>query len=253
MKTYIFILLSQLFSIALVANNSSGLQAFKAANKLYEEGKYQNASEQYNQLIDKGYISDDIHYNLANSYFKMNDIAPAILNYEKALKINPNNKDAANNLALANEKTVDKIEQVPELFFYRWIDSILNIMSLNAWSKLSVVLFFLAFICFALYLFTTTLTLKKVGFYAFSIMLILGFTSWLMAAKQKHSLEAKNYAIVMNPTVNIVSSPSKGSSQLFVLHEGSKVKIKEETEDWFRVALPNGNEGWIDKVDVEVV
>ena len=253
MKTCITVLLSLLFSFALMANDSSGVEAFKAANSLYENGEYQKAAEEYKQLIDQGYISDDIHYNLANSYFKTNNIAASILNYERALKINPNNEDAANNLVLANEKTVDKIEQVPELFFYRWIDSFVNIMSIDAWAKLSVGLFFLALTCFALYLFATTLPLKKSAFYAFVVIFMLGITSWIMAAKQKHSLEAKNYAIIMNPTVNIISSPSEGSSQLFVLHEGSKVKIKEETEEWFRVALPNGNEGWVNKVDVKSI
>jgi len=253
MRTLLILFFSFFCSIVSIANESIDYENFNSANLLYEEGDYKQATELYNRLLDKGYISDDLHYNLANSYFKTKDIAPAILHYERALKINPTNEDATNNLALANEKTVDKIEQVPELFFYRWFDSIVNIFTIDTWAKFAVGLFFIGLICFTLYLLTQTLQLKKLAFHSFSIVIILGLISWFMAFQQERSLKTQQYAIIMNPTVNINSSPSEGNSQLFVLHEGSKVKIKEEIDGWFRVALPNGNEGWVEKIELEAV
>lgn len=253
MRTLLILFFIFFCSATLLANDSTDLQVFKSANLLYEEGDYKEATERYQRLLDKGYISDDLHYNLANSYFKTEDIAPAILHYERALKINPRNEDAINNLRIANEKTVDKIEQVPVLFFYRWYKNAVNLFHVDTWAKITIALLFLGLFCFTLYLLSQTIRIKKLAFYSFSLALILGLISWFMAAQQERLLKTKEYAIIMNPTVTISSSPSEGSSQLFVLHEGSKVKIKEEIDEWYRVALPNGNEGWVEKTELEAI
>ncbi len=253
MKKQLILLFTVLASFSLMADEKADMAIFESANKIYEEANYKEAAEIYNRLLDRDYISDDLHYNLANAYFKTNDIAFAVLHYERALKINPNNEDATHNLALANEKTVDKIEAIPVIFFYQWWESIVNLLGIDPWAKTAVGFFFLAFIGFSIYLTNRTLVLKKTAFYVFTFSLGLGLVGWFMATHQNGSLSAQKYAIVMNPTVNINSSPSEGSSQLFVLHEGSKVRIKEETEVWFRISLPNGNEGWVEKSEVEGV
>lgn len=226
---------------------------FESANDLYEKAEYKEAKKVYLQLLEEGYVSDDLHYNLANTFFKTNQIANAILHYEKAVKINPANEDAAYNLELANQKTIDKVEAIPDLFIYRWWRSIYNLLSVDNWAKLTVFLFFIALLAFALFLMSKSIFLKKLGFYTVVVALLLACGSWFLAAHQYNSLSAEKSAIIMSSTVNIVSAPSEGSSQLFVLHEGTKVRIKDRTEGWLEIALPNGNEGWIKSDQLEII
>ena len=226
---------------------------FENANKLYENGEYKEAEKMYVQLLEKDYISDDLHYNLGNALFKTNQLAKAILHYEKALKINPSNEDAAYNLELANNKTIDKVEAIPDLFLYRWWQAIYNFLSVDHWAKLTVILFTLALLGFSLFLFSSAISLRKLGFYSILIFTFLALASWFLASQHNKAFSAEKSAIIMLPTVNILSAPSEGSSQLFVLHEGTKVNIKDKTEGWLKVSLPNGNEGWIVSSELEVI
>ena len=250
-KLLIYLFLFLVFGASSKAQES--LDTFKMANQLYENAQFNEAEQLYISLLAKDIISDDLHFNLANTYFKTKRIAPAILHYEKALKINPSNEDAAYNLKLANAKTVDKVEAIPELFFYRWWKSIYNLMSADNWAKLTCGFLLIAALLFIAYLFANTITIKKMGFYISVTALGLGLFTWFMAAQQKSYLESKSYAIIMQPTVNVISAPTSGSSQLFVLHEGTKVKIKDVSNEWLKVALPNGNEGWIESSKLESI
>lgn len=226
---------------------STALNEFNRGNTYYENQHYDSAIVVYEGLINKAYFSDDLHYNLANAYFKSNRLAKAILHYEKALKINPSNADAAYNLAIANEKTVDRIEAIPELFIYRWWKSIFNLFSADLWSKIALFFFVIALAGISLYWFLSAINIRKIGFFTAVIALFLALFSWFMAMQQNNYLNKLNFAIIIEPTVNIISSPSPGSSTLFVLHEGTKVKVKDEKGEWYNVSLPNGNEGWIKK------
>ena len=233
--------------------NEGDLALFNEANLRYEEGNFEAAQNKYIQLLEREYISDDLHYNLGNTYFKQKKIAPAILHYEKALKINPANEDAAFNLKLANQKTVDKIEAIPDLFIYRWWNSIYTLFSSSSWAMITIALFFVAVFTVFLFLFTASSFMKRLSFYSGLIALILGLFSWFLAYQQHKSLHAEKYAIIMNASVNVISAPSSGSSQLFVLHEGTKVSLKDKTGNWLKVALPNGNEGWIEAEKLAVI
>lgn len=243
-----YFIIALLTSQVLFASLGTQRAVFDQANQAYEEVNYVKAIELYENLLEEGLYGDDIHYNLANSYFKSADIAMAILHYEKALKLNPSHEDAAFNLAIANAKTVDKIESIPELFIYRWWKAIYQVFTIDQWAWLCVLAFIGCFLLFVCYLFVPQLSIRKVSFYSAAICLVLALSSWLMAAQQKGSLSSHTDAIIVQATANIISAPSEGSSQLFVLHEGSKVRIKSELNDWIEIALPNGNKGWLKKV-----
>jgi tetratricopeptide (TPR) repeat protein len=247
------ILLFAILFVGLLQAQDSTQTVFEGANRFYEDGKYTQAIKSYESLLQSNYTSDDLHYNLANAYFKTNDIAQSILHYEKTLKLNPSHEDAAYNLKIANEKTIDQIEAIPDLFIYRWWKNIYNLFSMDAWAQLVIVFFFIVLFGLAIYFLSSALQLRKIGFYLAAIALFLALFSWVMADRQKNSLQNTKYAIIMEPTVNINSSPSAGSSKLFVLHEGTKVKVDEIKDDWFNVSLPNGNKGWIKKEFVEGV
>ena len=238
--TIIFILLA---NIGLYASPTNLLDT-AVAN--YKDGNYNRSIQIYNALIDSNYLSEEIHYNLANAYYKNNDLAYAILHFEKAIKINPSMEDAKHNLEIANGKTIDKIDQIPELFLYRWWKSLVNLFSLKLWTYGSILLFILFVIGISLYFLTRDSNWKKITFYIGTINLFLALFFWFMAFRHQAILKQIDFAIIIEPTVNINSSPSEGSSKLFVLHEGTKVKVKNSTEGWTEVSLPNGNSGWIE-------
>lgn len=220
---------------------------FIKANAAYDSSNFNMAIQLYESLVSDQYFSDELHFNLGNAYFKRNNIPMAILNYEKAIKINPSNEDAKYNLELANAKTIDKIESIPELFLYRWWKSIFNTFSADGWAYVCVAFFFMALIFFCLYFFLQQLAFRKFGFYTGLVSFMLAFISWFMAYQQDSYLHSTQYAIIIEPTININSSPSKGSSKLFVLHEGTKVNVEEIKDSWFKVSIPNGQEGWVEK------
>lgn len=247
MKKFVLIIFTLLLACQWsLAENLAKEQLIKA-NTAYDSADYNMAIQLYESLISDEYMSDDLHFNLGNAYFKRNNIPMAILNYEKAIKINPSHEDAQYNLSLANAKTIDKIESIPELFLYRWWKSIFNAFSDDGWAYICVTFFFLALIFFSLYFFLNLLTIRKIGFYTGSIAFILALVCWFLAYQQNAYLHSVKYAIVIEPTININSSPSEGSSKLFVLHEGTKVNVEEIRDQWYKVSIPNGNEGWVEK------
>ncbi len=243
----ITIVLFILFTFSSVRASTEVMEQFISGNNAYEKGEYKEAIDNYETVLAKGYFSAELHYNLGNAYFKYEDIAQAILHYEKALKIKPNFKDAAYNLSIANAKTIDKIEALPELFIYRWWKSIYHLFSITGWTTLLFTFVFIALIGYSTYLLSRKIKLKKLSFYSASITLSLALVCWLMAASQNRNLHAIDFAIILNPTVNINSSPSAGSSKLFVLHKGTKVRVEDHKGEWANISLPNGNKGWIKK------
>jgi len=224
---------------------ANSLSLLDSANSNYEKENFSKAVIFYDSLLKLGFSSTDLHYNIANAYFKNRQIAHAILHFEKAVKIDPSNEDAIYNLKIANEKTVDKVKSIPELFIYRWWKNIYNLNSADVWSKIFIAFLLLSLGGFGIYFFSNQLQFRKLGFYGAIFNLSLGLICLILAIQQKAYIESSTAAIIIEPTVNIVSSPSEGSSQLFVLHEGTKVTIKDQSREWLKVALPNGNEGWI--------
>jgi len=247
MKNAILYLIGFLLCSTAICAQSQPLQKMNEANSAYAEGDFETAIKSYESLLEQDYVSEDLHFNYANSLFKANQIAPAILHYEKALKINPNAEDAAYNLKIANARTVDKIEVIPELFFYRWWKSIYNLFSADSWAKIVIGFLILGPIGFGMYKVAQNTGVRKFGFTLLSSGVLLGLVCWGLAASQKNYAKKATHAIIMSSTVDILSAPSSGSSQLFVLHEGTKVKIEDATEEWLKVSLPNGNQGWVDQ------
>ncbi|MDB9964374.1 tetratricopeptide repeat protein [Vicingaceae bacterium] len=247
MKNATFYLLGFLLFSTTISAQSDPLDQMKEANSAYENGEYEFATKSYEALLEREYTSADLHYNYANSLFKTNRIALAILHYEKAIKINPNAEKATYNLKIANDRTVDKIEMIPELFIYRWWKFIYNLFSADSWAKIMIGFTILALIGFGIYKLNQNTAIRKLGFTLFSSGILVGLICWGLAASQKNYANKATHAVIINPTVDILSAPSSGSSQLFVLHEGTKVKIEDKTKEWLKVSLPNGNQGWIDK------
>ena len=227
---------------------------FSEANVFYNNSDYQNAIELYNDIIDSGYHSSELYYNLGNSYYKVNDIANSILYFEKSIRLNPSDKDVINNLNIVNNSTIDDIEKIPESFFDIQINKISNILSYTTWGKILIIFSFLFLILFITYFFSKKPSVKRFTFSSLIILMIfIGLTLKIsFNAYEKNHLE--KYAIIFTSKVDIKSDPNETSENLLILHLGTKVKIIETINDqWVKIKLVNGQEGFIKKNEIKII
>lgn len=233
--------------------NQEGVIDKATADSAYIRGEYATAIQIYEALLEEG-VSPVVYYNLGNSYYKSEEIAKAILNYERALLLDPGNGDIRANLEIARAKTVDKEEIVPELFFITWGKSMLNLLSVDGWAKLGATSFILMLGMVALFLFGRSSLLKKISFGLGLFLLLLVVVTNSFASIQKQKLIKRDTAIVMTPSVTIRSTPSESGTSLFILHEGKKVTIKDNTmSEWKEIVLEDGKVGWIATKEIEII
>ena len=234
---------------------SSSLEdATKAeGDSAYMKNDYASAIQIYEALLNRGEAAD-IYYNLGNSYYKAGDIAKAILNYERALLLQPGNGDIRANLEIARSKTVDKVEPVPEIFFVSWTKSLINSMSVDSWAVCGVVCFILLIVSLYLFIFSKQIVLKKAGFISGIVFLAVTILANVFANQQKDELTNRNSAIVINPSVTVRSTPSESGTSLFILHEGHKVGVKDGSmKDWKEIRLEDGKVGWVPASAIEAI
>ena len=234
---------------------SSSLEdATKAeGDSAYMKNDYASAIQIYEALLNRGEAAD-IYYNLGNSYYKAGDIAKAILNYERALLLQPGNGDIRANLEIARSKTVDKVEPVPEIFFVSWTKSLINSMSVDSWAVCGVVCFILLIVSLYLFIFSKQIVLKKAGFISGIVFLAVTILANVFANQQKDELTNRNSAMVLNPSVLVRSTPSESGTSLFILHEGHKVGVKDGSmKDWKEIRLEDGKVGWVPASAIEII
>ena len=219
----------------------------------YMRNDYASVIQIYESLLTKGEAAE-IYYNLGNSYYKTDDIAKAILNYERALLLQPGNADVRANLEIARSKTIDKVVSVPDIFFVTWTKSLINCLSVDAWAKLGVAFFILLLVSFSLFFFSKQIVWKKSGFIAGIVFLIFVVLSNVFASEQKTELMNRNNAIILSPSVTVRSTPSESGTSLFVLHEGHKIEIKDNSmREWKEIRLEDGKVGWVPASAIEVI
>ena len=219
----------------------------------YIKNDYKSAIQIYEALLEKGEAAE-VYYNLGNCYYKTNDIAKSILNYERALLLDPGNTDIRVNLEMARAKTVDKITPIPDIFFVAWIKSLINCLSVDAWAKCGILFFILFLVAVALFFFSKQASLKKGGFIGGIVFLILVVLSNVFASQQKAVLVNRNAAIVLVPSVTVRSTPSESGTSLFILHEGSKGELKDNSmREWKEIRLEDGKVGWVPTSSIEVI
>ena len=219
----------------------------------YMRNDYASAIQIYESLLTKGEAAE-IYYNLGNSYYKTDDIAKAILNYERALLLQPGNADVRANLEIARSKTIDKVVSVPDIFFVTWTKSLINCLGVDAWDKLGVAFFILLLVSFSLFFFSKQIVWKKSGFIAGIVFLIFVVLSNVFASEQKTELMNRNNAIILSPSVTVRSTPSESGTSLFVLHEGHKIEIKDNSmREWKEIRLEDGKVGWVPASAIEVI
>lgn len=234
---------------------SSGLENVTKAegDSAYMKNDFASAIQVYEALLTKGEAAD-LYYNLGNSYYKSGDIAKAILNYERALLLQPGNGDIRANLEVARAKTVDKVEPIPEIFFVSWTKSLINSMSVDAWAVCGVVCFILLIASLYFFIFSKQVVLKKASFICGIVFLIAVILANVFASEQKDSLQNRDSAIVVSPSVTVRSTPSESGTSLFILHEGHKVTIKDASmKGWKEIRIEDGKVGWVPSSSIEII
>jgi len=239
------------FSEILSANPYN--EVIKQANIEYSSGYYDHALELYLSVVEQGYESAELYYNIGNTFFNLNRIPESILYYERAQKLAPRDENIRFNLELARTRTIDKIEAIPELFYERWFRSLLNIHHADGWGRLGIVLMFLAVASAVVFLLSARSWLRVVSFYLSAVFVVLSLTTVALAFAQHHQRHGKPEAIVFDPSVTVKSSPSDSSIDLFVIHEGTKVRITEQVGDWYEVRIASGSMGWLKADAVEKI
>ncbi|MCD8030211.1 MAG: tetratricopeptide repeat protein [Bacteroides sp.] len=232
---------------------SSVMPTKALADSAYQQGNFTAAIRLYEEILTQGEAAE-IYYNLGNSYYKADYIAKAILNYERALLLRPGNEDIRANLEIARNKTIDKVDAIPELFIVAWKNDLVNSMSMDAWARWGIFFFLLWIGSLYLFFFSKKISLKKGGFVSGMVCLLLVIVCNLFAAQQHKVLTHRTHAIVMTPSVTVRSTPSESGTSLFILHEGHKVQIKDNSmREWKEIVLEDGKVGWIAVSDIEVI
>ncbi|WP_178986604.1 tetratricopeptide repeat protein [Winogradskyella helgolandensis] len=249
MRAITFILLCCFNLIGFAQND----QSFSEANTLYNDGKFAEAIDKYESILDAKQHSAELYFNLGNANYKLNNIAPSIYYFEKALQLAPNDKDIQNNLAFAQNMTIDAIEKVPTVGFSRIFNNIVNTFNTDAWAKIAVGGVLLFVIIFLAYHFSYTSSKKRIAFVTSIISLFVACISVFMAFKKDDLNKKDNPAIVFAQESRVKTDPNQTSEEVFRLHEGTKVQVLETYEDWNKIQLSDNSIGWIPKKDVKLL
>jgi tetratricopeptide (TPR) repeat protein len=250
-----------IFIIALVAIIFAAMQSFaanatesiKQANDLYAKKQYDKALPLYLSLNKDGYVTSALLYNTGCAYFKTNDFVRAILFFERAQLLDPNNDDIKFNLDVARTRQVDKLDIIPDFFLTNWMKYAAGVTSTNAWSLYGLILFILALSLLYLYFFAQSTSIKRTYFsLALSFVIFSAVCLWFSSI-QKDRIEVRTAAIVLNPSVTAKSSPDDAGTDLFLIHEGLKVTVVEKVAGWVKIKLSNGSVGWLKLGDIEVI
>ena len=223
------------------------------ADSAYAQGHYQQAAKHYEELLKQG-VSVDLYYNLGNAYYRMDEMPRAVLNYERALMLSPGDRDVRFNLQMARSKTIDKITPESEMFFVTWYHSLVNFTSVDGWARLALITLALAIVLVLVYLFTEPVWLRKAGFFGAFALLAVFVVANIFAYAQKQSFVERSGAIIMAPAATVKSTPAKQGTDLFLLHEGTRVDITDGSmRQWKRIRVADGKEGWIETSQIEVI
>lgn len=250
MKQIIFTILIVLAGISAMATPLDSLQK---GNDYYIAEQYNKAISAYQSVMAEGYESAELYYNLGNAYYKNNEPVQAILYYEKAKLLAPNNEDIQFNLDLVNQFVVDKIEPLPRPFFITWFREFTQLLHADTWGLISLLMFVLTLVFGLGYAFLRKTGLRKLSF-ALAIIMLLGSTfAFVLGSQQKKITTSHNHAIIFDPSVTVKASPNESSVDLFVIHEGLKVQILQELNGWLEVKLADGNRGWVQQEVLKII
>lgn len=240
-----FIIACLLSLSASTLSAESADKLFQQANSLYKAAKYEQAAQVYEQIIKQEKQSAEVYYNLGNCYYKLQQPGKTILNYERALKLNPGDEDIQHNLKLANLKTVDKFEPVPQLALVKWWGNFRNAKSSGGWATLAIILLWVSLLLAAAYLFITAY--RKLIFSTAVFFLLTSFACLSIAFANNNQAQNSGRGVLLSSVAYVKSSPDMSGTDVFVIHEGATFKILDNSEEWYKIRLEDGKVGWLTK------
>ncbi len=241
---------NSVFGQGRMAHAQPAEQIFKSAGKLYQTKQFPQAAEEYEQLISKGYNSPEIYYNLGNCFYKMDNVGKSILAYERALKISPKDPDIRHNLKLAEMKRMDHIEAVLQPGIIRLWKEFITLQSSKGWGIFSLTTIWISLLVFTISFFLGN---RKVFRWIAVFFLIVSFSMLSLAFMQKQSDIHSDSAILMVSNTLVKSAPDAGAGDLFMIHEGIKIKILDYVGSWSKISLEDGKIGWIEKEKFQMI
>jgi tetratricopeptide (TPR) repeat protein len=249
----ILILLVLVLQVNPIFSQENRSEKFKKGVEYYSNSNYQEAIKLWTDIYNTGYRSAALDYNIGNAYFKLNNTPGAILFYERALLLKPADNSINYNLQIARSLVVDKFEEIPQLFFVRWFDFLALLLTTNSWAVTSIISFILFLILLSLYIYSSKYRLKVMGFWFALMLLIISVSSLAFTMRNKSLVYDSHKAVIFAPSVNGKSSPDNSGTDLFVLHEGSKVSIEDIVGKWYEIKLSDGNKGWIPSSSLTII
>ncbi|MDO5608407.1 MAG: tetratricopeptide repeat protein [Capnocytophaga sp.] len=251
---YILCIVWSCFPVSAVAQSSDTQRVlFDKATENYNTGNYQTAIGEYQKIIQSGYESSSLYYNLANAHYKLNQLPESIYYYEKALKLNPEDEDVRNNLSFAQQMTIDVITPLPQTWLKRVSDSITSWFTIHIWQLFPIIGVFLFVIFFLLYYFFQQTMLKRIFFTAMGISLLGSIGTYFIADFHKKNIDSQEFAILFDNTVRVYTEPNTYSTEAFILHQGTKVGLLENLNEWVKIRLADGKTGWVKRSVLRVI
>lgn len=238
-----------LFSGLALAQNID--ERMQQASAFFRNGEFEKAIKIYEELRSEGYEGSSLYFNLANSYYRIGKLGYAILNYERALKNSPSDEDIKHNLAFANLSTVDRIQPLPTFFLFEWWDTLLTSLSVNGWTYIVFLFYIFLMILIVAYFFAKTIFQQKlILFSGLGILTILLLIVSLLIVKINREENVRG-GVVIEQSITVKTSPDAKSTDAFVIHEGLKVNLEDQLDEWVKIRLADGKVGWVENDSVE--
>ncbi len=249
-SNYIFILLVCLLSFSIKGFSNDLLEK---AEKAYDSKKYKEAIANYEKLVNDGYKSYQLYFNLGNSYYRNNELGKAIYYYELARKVEPDDEDVRINLGIAAAKTVDKIDSKENFFITAVKTNLLSSFTTNAWAWFSIIALAVACILFFVFVNSSVFIIKRISFLLSCVLFIAFLATYFLGYSALKSKVENKFAIITTKEVKIMNEPTANANSKFTLHEGTKIRVVENNGNWLLIKLDNGNEGWLKISDVGII
>lgn len=247
------ILLAFVAASPAIASDGDAESAFREGNIAYRKDDFEGAIDAYQALIDSGYESGELYYNLGNACYREGNIALAILNYERALRRMPADEDLLHNLEVARLQAVDRIEPIPRLFLWDYLRAIEDHLDVSTLTAAAYCGYLLCLAAIALLILSESVRIRKYGLIACVISLLtMGMTVSLLAEKIS-SLDEREHGIVVVETADVKNAPDDEGPDLFILHSGTKVKLLDQVEEWIQIRLEDGKVGWLTADNLEII
>jgi len=242
-KLGLLILFTVFFNVTI--NSQPIEQLMQEGNQFYINEQWQDAVESYNKILYQGYESAALYHNLGNSFFRLGNLGEAILNYERALKLEPRDEDIRFNLRLANARTIDNIKEVPQIFIVDWWNNFVSVFTVSGWAFIFLLVYLLMLAFIGIYFLSQNINLQRFSIYGGIASLIILFITLLIFISAYDREASTDYGIILVNSVNVKASPTPESSDSFIIHEGLKFEIQDQLDDWVRIKLADGKVGWL--------